>query len=640
MTRRVQAVVAVVVAVALGACGGSGGGAPALQLGGGRGATGAGGRGGQLRIASYGGPVTLTTSGDLPAPRRWSYLAPDLGANPRTITGATSLTASAGVILGDDGATAATGLRVAAGATLTLLPDEDTDADGVPDRVGLGFDGGVLIEGTVQLGRVGGGRGAAGWDGAVGAMAIRPGGRLLAPGLDGDLAIDGGRGGTISLSVAGACSVEGLVDTRGGRGRSGGAGGNMEFVVSNGDIMVSGTSDSSGGEGLAGPGGAAGDNEIWGVWASHGTGDYWLTGAVVARGGQGTAGGGAGGWIYASGCETGEAFVSGLIDTSGGDATVDGPGGDAGEHEVDADQGRALSGGRHLARGGRGAGSGAGGDGAWVGFYAQMRSTTAGMDNPLVVKVDLDLRGGDGATGGIAGQLQLETGANTAGSNPLTLIAASADLTGGVGATAGGRGGSAAIFGLRGEDAAATWRIGAVRLGLPIDLRGGAASAGTGGDGGALDVSTSTSAVAAELDVPSADRLVLVSAPVTATGGAGVDGGAGGEISGFEHLAVSVTAALEASGGAATTGAGGAGGQVRLACDGVVTAGAAMADGGASAAGTGGAGGALVLESRGGATVRRGVASVRGGAGPTPGLDGQVTLDGAAAPLTGGQLRP
>ncbi len=643
-----RTVLAAITTFTLAACGGASphplpGGASAITLGGGRGTSHAGGPGGQLTVASLGGgAVTVTPSGTLPAPWTWSYVAPSLGANPRTVSGALSLTPAGGAILGDDGATAATGLWVKPGAVLTLGPSDDADGIVGLDRANLSFPAGVVIEGTLQLGRANGGSSAASWSGTVAALAIRPGGRLIATGDAGTAAADGGAGGSIDLLVNGSCSNEGVIDTQGGRGRAGGAGGVINLVVSNGAVVNTGLANASGGEGLAGFGGDAGGVGIWGRWSDAGTGDFLGTGVVLARGGSGTAGGGAGGSGYFSGCLYGQAYGSGQFDVSGGDATGDGPGGAGSDLTVESSNGRTVVGGQLASHGGRGAGGGTGGSGGQITVRTNTDGTqAAGMEISTTVAAAFNLSGGIGAAGGGGGNLAILDDANATGSSGVTLIAQGAlTAAGGDGAAGGGKGGGVAIHSDKGPDAVSTWRIGAVAVSLPVDASGGAATAGPGGAAGLVDLFTHRD-LAANLNVPSATRRLTVGAAVKAAGGAGTTGGgAGGVIKLFEHVAVDATAPLDASGGAGGAGEGGLGGFVQAICDGVAHTGAIAADGGASTGNLGGKGGSVTLSSAGGPTVRSGVVSVRAGAGTSATANGVVQVDGTTPALTGGQLLP
>jgi hypothetical protein len=125
-----------------------------VRAAGGAGSTGTGGQGGEVDVeSSSGGDVEISKDGALPKIPSFKWLSPSLGSNPLTVATDTTLTPDVSErLLGDDGATTATGLWVKAGATLTLEPNFDWDGIAGNDTASLDVDEGVLVEGTIVTG--------------------------------------------------------------------------------------------------------------------------------------------------------------------------------------------------------------------------------------------------------------------------------------------------------------------------------------------------------------------------------------------------------------------------------------------------------------------------------------------------------
>jgi len=556
-------VAALTLVLGLAACGGDDKKAEAVvasQASGGRGTAGAGGAGGSVSAYSDSGDVIVSAKPDLAGMPSWTYVAPVLGANPRNVSVSATITPDdAGVILGDDGVNPATALVVKAGVTLTL-------GETTAGLVNLQLAGPLVVDGTLTAElEEGVGPTRSSVEGAAAAVYVSKKGVVVTRGVDGNATTDGGAGGSFDLNVAGNVFVEGTIDSRGGKGMNGGAGGFINLEVSSGWVVVTGTADSSGGEGLAGVGGEGGDTEIWGRWSANGTGNAYSSGALISRGGNGTAGGGNAGDVYVSSCRNGWAVSTGLLDGSGGDALTSGAGGSANWVEIDASGDKVWASGRMLSRGGKGAGAGAGGSGVYVGVSSNSSSLRPDAVLGGRAAVEADARGGDGATGGAGGEIEywVERSTNVDPA-PLLVAMPEADATGGAGTTAGGAGGylEASSYGLS-KARAAVADVGDVTVDVAFKASGGAASAGAGGEGGEVY---------------------------------------------FEGDTMKVSACT-ADGGASTGVAGAAGGTVRV------------------VAGTP-------------PSTLRGALSVKGGAGTAAGTAGTVTVDGVVKPLVDGVFKP
>lgn len=550
MTKRWTVVLAV--AVIASGCGSSSkheqpaGGAGVLSALGGKGTGGPGGMGGFVALYSDTGDVrvvAIPTMGTVPT---WSVPDPDLGANPRTVTGVEDITPdAAGVILGDDGELDATALWVKQGAEATLQENLDPG-------IGLTLAGPLVVDGTLRLGPQGGTRPT--FDGS--ATELHVGAMGVIDGKGGDATgADGGGGASFTLGVAGNTVVAGTIDTRGGNGANGGAGGQLDVVVSSGWIVVTGVADSSGGTGLAGAGGEAGGNEIWGRWSEGGTGNYYGSGQLLARGGDGTTKGGNGNYVYVSSCQTGWAVQSetGVLDGSGGAATVSGDGGGGYQVQLESSDDKFWASGAFYATGGNGAGTGIGGPGGSVSIDARNSASTTAVLGGYTAMIS-DVSGGNGLTGGDGGSLWIFTERTGVTPSPLYVAAAGLDASGGQGASLGGQGGSiyTSAYGspdlrAQGLRAAPGVAIGDVSLDVPATAEGGDSSGGAGGNGGYFDAfATHVKVVALSVDggsggdgaggnggaigLTSGAPPSTVGAPLTTRGGTGAPAGTVGSI--------------------------------------------------------------------------------------------------------------
>jgi len=468
---------------------------------------GAGGRGGAVEIFTNASAVALSREVDLAGLPGWTLTPPDLGGNPRTLSGVATLAPGPdGLVAGDDPERSATALWVKPGARVTLVPNRGVELD--PREVELRIAGALVVEGALVLPPAapdGRSLDRAALRAHVEALLIGPRGVVEAGGLDGSAEADGGRGGAVSIAVAGDAHVEGRILAAGGRGRAGGQGGDVDVQVTSGWVVVTGEVDASGGEGLAGAGGAAGYAQVWGSWDAEGTGNLFASGTLRANGGRGTLGGGRAKWVYLSPCAAGWAAVTGRLEANGGDATVAGAGGRGGRAEVAVPGFDLWVDARLHARGGRGAGAWPGGDGGEVetsSYPLEFGSAAAPAGN---VSAEVDVAGGEGSQGGAGGIFTsyLMSG-EAAAAKPLRLALRSAELGGGDGA-AGGAGGEAFVeagghitLALPG-----TVALGDLAVEVPLNAAGGRSSAAgaAGGAGGAVALvgnHVSSSAIAAD----------------------------------------------------------------------------------------------------------------------------------------------
>ena len=552
MTKRSTVVLAVAVMAAAG-CGKSSthgqpaGGAGVLSALGGRGSGGPGGVGGSVAIFSSTGDVRVVTTPTMGTVPTWSVPDPDLGSNPRTVTGTEEITADGyGAILGDDGEFEATALWVKPGAEATLLENADPGID-------LELAGPLVVEGTLRLGPQGGDR--ASFYGT--ASELHVGATGLVDGRGGDATgADGGGGASFTLLVAGNTVVAGTIDTRGGDGANGGEGGLLNVIVSSGWVVVTGVAESSGGTGLAGAGGDAGGSEVWGYPDAGGTGNLYNAGQLVARGGDGTTKGGNGKYTYVSSCKTGWAVQSetGVLDSSGGDATVSGDGGIGSTAEIDSSGDKFWASGAFYATGGKGAGTGIGGPGGSVLIRAYSSTAVDAVLGGYTAML-ADVSGGDGLTGGDGGSLEVSTQSSAAAlPAPVYVAAVGLDASGGQGASLGGQGGYvyASAYGspgltARGLRATPGVAVGDVSLDAPAKAEGGSSSGGAGGNGGIVAaVATRVRVVGLSVDggaaadgaggnggnigLTSTIPPTMVGAPLTTRGGAGAPAGSPGTI--------------------------------------------------------------------------------------------------------------
>lgn len=687
--RRGGAVLAALALAATGCGGGGGGGstqdpepAPTLKIlaRGGKGTTGPGGSGGPISIsAAAGSDVRVLATGSVDASFHRNLVPPDLGPNPLTVAAAQTLTPdAAGALVGDDGASPATGLWVKPGATLTLLPN--VDWDGVPglETVRLVVPGGLWVEGALTVGLRA--------DSTVDASDLRvaAGAAVLAGRLDlSGLAATtprGGHAGNLFVEADGGIQLAGVIRAVGGDGDKGGNGGIVSVYSALYGLWSTADITTSGGAGSASAGGDAGWIELLGSGSPGGSGSWggaFSAGKITARGGPGASAGGKGASVYVAGYYNGSIVSSSDIDTSGGAATVDGSGGGGGWVSLKSWTGELRVAGTIVTRGGAAAGTmtGGNGGGVYLALYDDDQTFGGLYVGAARIGAAIDTSGGDGATGGAGAEIIVDlypSAAYQPGAHVLELVGyAGIDASGGSGAT-GGEGGDLLIQNDLAWTAGATPVIGGIRVEVPLTTAGGAGDGGDGGRGGDVNVYTyyvHDPSGTTDNGVPSYDRSTTVTAPIVTSGGDGAGGGQAGGILLYDRMRVSAPA-LTAAGGRGSAGTGGAGGTVEVMSDvqtelggaiqasggdGTTSGGAAgqvsawglytrvagdlSANGGACTAGTGGDGGRIDLVASGSATSFKGTASVRGGAGASAGATGTVRLDGTPVALTDGAFK-
>ncbi|MCB9663894.1 MAG: hypothetical protein H6732_07260 [Alphaproteobacteria bacterium] len=502
-------------------------------------------------------------------------------------------------------------LQIREGATLTLLP-------GVDGAVAASFSGDVRIDGRLSLGEND--------DGRVGTLVMQAAGFVLGStgyldlkGADRTGDVNGQAGGLLTVEVAGqfagkstaasTFAVLGTLDTRGGDGLRGGVAGTATFRSSSLGVLA-GTILGTGGAALGGGSNGTGSK----IELDVAQGPVLVDVDADLRGGAGDGLGGQGGSLI---LQASWARVHG---------TVRADGGAAGACPV-------LS-----CSGGRG--------GAFRLFA---------FDGPVHVDLDLSARGAAGsgpeATGGVGGSFEIDTANGFAPGAPQLprelLVAGNIDVSGGRGVVSGALAGSVSIRGgSRGDTRSVVALVGYDRL----ELDGGPGRS-KGGNGGSLQLETTSIDGETKVGGVYADPTVL------ARGGTGAQGGFGGRVgltlgaaSGDDlpERAVRWAGTADLRGGAGTT-LGGGGGQLSLSgpfevrVEGEVDARGGDGLSGATTAGKGGRG----LSAAHGATVRslRGLVHVGaplrfggGTGGRTGGGGGTVLVEGrrvAVAALIG-----
>jgi hypothetical protein len=661
---------------------------------GGTGSTLAGGSGGGVRVHNLSGSeAKVLKTGSVDATSVIPTTLPTLGTNPRTIAVDTELSPGAGLfpgqqfILGDDGATPATGLHILPGVTLTLHPQIDTfnqDADndastGDFEGCYLVFSQAVLIEGTLQTAAK---DAFSQWMGdlylqGAGTIMILPGGKISTRGAD-QAGTFGDSAGFAWLFSFGSIVNRGTIDASGSNGTQGGFGSTIYMESAYWAIYNSGPLVSKGGDGSDGPGGAAGSIN---VLASTGGGSFTGGGVLnsgdwTATGGNGTTGGGQGNTITSTtDTSDGPFFSTGTLNSSGGRAWIDGVGGAAGQIVVRSRGGEARVSGALFARGGKGAGSGNGGNGAFIQISAD-NITAQPVGAGAYVSADLDNSGGDGAKGGNADLIEVWNNATFGGpfvrpgEQPTILVGyLILDASGGNGNTAGGNAGGVELNNWAANDAGGTPHLQSFLNEADLASRGGNAFNGPGGAGNYVFFAARNNFASI---ITTDDRQIINRGAVIVHGGNGVTGGNGGTFTMTDPRYVKNEGAVTTSGGSGTTGPGGFGNVILMTSDGqMINTGVLTANGGASNSGNGNAGGQATVQgfqtsqsgtmsARGGnsgsgaggnggrlrvlsfsgvdPSVISGFLDVRGGAGAAVGIEGQIVIDGIFVAMTNGTL--
>jgi hypothetical protein len=255
-------------------------------------------------------------------------------------------------------------------------------------------------------------------------------GAILAKGGDGGSG-SGGMGGYVYIDVPDLVVNTGTVDVSGGKSDTdaGGSGGEFDVYVGYGDFYSSGTVRMHGGNGAT----TGGDTEAWAeYWYGYSAyietayydntrgrnGDIIISGTWEASGGDGAAGnGGAGGYIYLQTDAMGAVTINATMSAKGGNSTEAGfPGGNA-EYGIDifsyldpygsgtyndpATPGKMRIAGQYDLRGGNG--DEMGGYGGYFSVSSNgYNASNSGSDVELIGFAAINLNGGDGASGGSA----------------------------------------------------------------------------------------------------------------------------------------------------------------------------------------------------------------------------------------------
>ncbi|MEW6777797.1 MAG: hypothetical protein AB1405_15980 [Bdellovibrionota bacterium] len=667
--------------LSLSACG-EGGAARVLLLQGGVSTAGTGGQGGTFTLIGVtGADMEIRRSGSVNTSFEIPDIRPELGDNPRTVTGNETIDPAVGdnVILGDDGLADATGLHVRPGATLTLGLNTDTGGTVTTlEALELAFSNGVFIEGHLIIPHQDAtaqrdGASDNGADVNVTAQNI-----IFAPGAALDLSGDddatvGGDGGTFAINASGVIVIHRDIDTRGGTGDDGGDGGIISIIAANG-IYSTGDVSTQGGEGLDGMGGAGGN--ITGNVST--TGPLAVRGRWSSRGGDGTDGGNLGGTVNLIAASLSPLVFGVDLVASGGDgldAASDAPGAPATAVVLVNAGGSSRIGGRITARGGAGEGDGAGASGASliVSHSSGIVLATFPIKPALFFGADVDVSGGDGGlsagTGGTVSMTSVAGLAYVGVDQGVHLVGYGAiDNSCGDGATGALAAGSMTIIN-------PPLSIGSVQysgdLSIESDLlaRGCDGGTGNGGTGGFLTIQNAPGGIpvvenfdrktlltglidlsggdgdvtggSAQSPAVIQDVNVEIRGPIVARGGRGGtgEGGQGAALLTIEADDALELSSIDVSGGASDTDDGGDAGDMILRAPKTTVRGNLTAEGGESTSQTGGDGGTLLVLSTEHPTHGSGRASVAGGAGGgADGSEGTVTIDGAQRELTNGAV--
>jgi hypothetical protein len=469
----------------------------------------------------------------------------------------------------------ATGLSVAAGATVTLPINNAY----TPEGVGLFFDRDVDIAGTLTTTASASTRGH-----------LEIGGRQVRLGAGSTLQTGGAadqNSGYVSVSAGQDLIALGAISTVGSAGASGRSGGSVRLAA-DGAVYAGGTINTSGGAATGGTGGDGGNVSLEGE-----TRIICNSADITADGGAADGDAGDGGDIhFGEDCLYGiplEIRNSGDLRTRGGseagtcDATCSG--GEGGRIDfVAALSGGISSSGSHDTRGGNSA-NGQGGAGGVLNF----RQGFTFEDTRGVARYEITgavtTFGGDGATGGGHGGDVYTANHGAIGSATRFLGYASALMDGGDGTDAGGDAGSIVLS----PEASETDGGLGFFVHTNVSAAGGTGGTGRGGNGGRIEFGPD---IFNEVGVSGAPlQNFVVEGTINLSGGDGAQAGSGG----------SIVANSGCSPDPAVTG--------------IEVAGTFTLDGGdASQSGGGTAGGLYLITARGTATVS-GTISARGGVG-------------------------
>jgi hypothetical protein len=379
-----------------------------------------GGNGGFISILKEGGigDLMIARSGKVDAAFTPSSLSINLGSNPLIITsdtvisivtivppeGTPYLLANNSSLYISDGEKLTgnrqpvTGLRVLAGATLTLGPNFSTWSR-------LVIPGHVENHGVITTKDI---------------SALQRGhlelstAKYLGTGkIDTVARVDGQSGGNVFVYATGDIIHTGLITTAGASAETGqgGAGGKVE-IYAGAVLENTGPIETSGGNAVSGVGGEGGYIDLVGYYGLRNSG-YLST-----VGGDGATRGGNGGWIWLEVYTEGDLRSVGDINSSGGDSNV-GKGGDGGEVDIYA-YGGTLRHNAELHTAGGSSQNGHGGQGGSIIFATFQGWNVATPPGDILVSGNLATAGGSaGSTGngGNGGSVDFYLG-NYAEENP------------------------------------------------------------------------------------------------------------------------------------------------------------------------------------------------------------------------------
>lgn len=501
-------------------------------------------------------------------------------------------------------AVATTAIDVSAGQTLTFRLNFGNDA-----RVRLRND--VKSSGTITTTLLGNNVSRGNLVLTCGTWFGEPGSTLFLRGDD-DANAAGGAGGSLTLVGTARVVNQGAVVTSGGNGTDGASAGSVLFATATGEVFNTGSIEARGGMGSVGPGGNGG-----GVTLRPAYRGVRNSGAIDTSGGMGGPNGGGGGQVTLAPLAFGSVVSSGTITTRGGPcADVDCNGGSAGPVSLDSFGGELRNSAAITATGADGRGTGSGGNGALVRVFtrdvAGNGGTLSSVTGDLQLSGNLVTRGGGGNQGGAGGGVDI--------------VLEAANLP---------RGQQLTLFGY--SELVAT---------------GGSSNAG-GGAGGVVVVQNAPSTYASSIFGPGGAALNF--ANVSARGGAGTPGGAGGRFVlsaqttyNFQNpaeYASNGATTIDLRGGNGSNGAGGVGGQMVLLGPTALNSAAVNASGGEVTQGDAlsGQGGALDFQAPYGALSNTGELTVKGGnstgdarGGGSARLVGAPVLNSAAINCGGG----
>jgi hypothetical protein len=344
---------------------------------------------------------------------------------------------------------------------------------------------------------------------------------------------NGGNGGMFHITAADMIINSGTISTNGGSGDNGGASGRLHLRTKVGDIYNSGTLNAQGGTGNNGAGGYANS-----AYFEVGRRVY-NSGTVNNFGGDGTTQGGSVDYFEMEDWNEYSGIVnSGTIDTHGGsctDVATNCNGGSGGEISLYAYSDVLTTNAPLTTNGGKGQGTGHGGNGGEIYFYgadtSEIEEYTPG--GSINVSGNLSTKGGDGAYGGSAGEVVAEGYWYYApqGEEVVFLGYTSIDASGGGGATYGGNGGNFDMYQDEYSYSDSNYQYGpagSVINYASFTSAGGAGAAGRGGNAGYFYMSTQDGNY-----FGTGFEKALNYGTVTLTGGAGTNG-AGGSCGYFE----------------------------------------------------------------------------------------------------------